>query len=211
MSEPTCISTPISWPRLETYAAQRDDASIGEHIAACTACRSCLDSIERDVVALPPLAAITAPPRVRWWRITVPAFGALAAAAILVFVLRPREAQVTDRVAIKGVGIVVLDVVRERDGVIRTDVRTFAPGDRWKVIVTCPPERNVSIDVTVAERGADHVDRPLAPAQLVCGNGVTVPGAFTLTGSLPNTLCARIARPDGGASGMACLTIAPER
>ena len=70
----TCISEPISWLRLERHALA-PDAAVTEHVAACAACRACLDEIERDVVALPPLLV---PERRRpWWHLALPIGGAL--------------------------------------------------------------------------------------------------------------------------------------
>jgi hypothetical protein len=211
-----CIGTPISWLRLETFAAGRAGAteqrSISEHVAACGACKHCLEEIRADVVALPPLVVPAKPAKRAWWAWAVPAF-ALAAAAVIALVLmrgdepKPREENV---VAIKGVGEVVLGTVRERGGVIREDVRSFADGDRWKLVVTCPPSATgtlLAVDVTVVEvGGSTQIDRPLVPAQIACGNRVVLPGAFSLSGPRPNRICAAIG-PD---HDTACVTIARE-
>lgn len=190
----TCVSTPISWPRLEAHALSRD-AAVTAHLAECAACRSCMDEIERDVVALPALPAAK-PKRARWWFALVPA---LAAAAILLLVLRPREHEGV--MHIKGVGDVTLELVRERAGVITFDARTFAPTDRWKVVVTCAPEHSVAVRVEV--RDGKSVDHPLAPATTECGNRVAIPGAFTLDGG-ENKICVLID------DQTACLSVRPE-
>lgn len=194
----SCISEPISWLRLERFAMDRKDAAVSEHLAACPACKSCLDEITRDVVVLRPLVV---PPKRRWWVFALPAF-AVAVAALL-FVLRPRE-EVSESVRIKGLGTVELDVIRERNGAIG-DERTFRAGDRFKVIVTCPPEHLARFDVAITEQGAGHADRPLAPAQLLCGNRIAIPGAFSLTGDKPHRVCVRI-----NDAGDACLVLRPE-
>ncbi len=212
----TCIGEPISWLRLETYAARGNDTAIATHLATCPVCARCLDEITRDVVALPPLAVPAARPRTRWWMWAVPA---LAAAAIAIVVVRPRPAPRRDNItAVKGVGEVVLGVVRERAGVIRTDVTTFAPGDRWKVIVTCPPDKSAWIDVAVVEDGARTADYPIAPAHVACGNEIPIPGAFVLTGAKPNRVCVRVGSdatasrvfPTMGDDNVACVTVRPE-
>jgi hypothetical protein len=215
---PACVGEPISWPRLETYALDRRDPAIAEHVATCPACRQCLDEIEHDVVALPGLPVLAPRPARRWWWLAAPALAAAAAIALLV--LRPGEpAPAFSRTAsIKGVGDVVLGVVRDRDGTIRDDVTTFAPGDRWKVVVTCDPATAAWIDVAVVEDGATRADHPLAPAHVACGNAVVVPGAFELTGSKPNRVCVRVAAqaaprralPAPGEHDVACVTIRPE-
>src|SRR5688572_22838096 len=113
-----CIGTPISWLRLETFASGRTDHAVSEHVAACPACKHCLEEIRADIVALPPLAMPAAPATKRaWWTWAVPAFALAAAAVIVLVVFRGREERVPSRenvVAIKGVGEVVLGTVRER-------------------------------------------------------------------------------------------------
>jgi hypothetical protein len=207
-----CIGEPVSWLRLEMFAAGRKDLAIETHLAACPACAHCLAEITGDLVALPVLA-VPARARRRWWLRLAPAF-ALAAAAVIALVVATRsrghEAQREDLVSIKGVGEVVVDVVRERDGVIRQDVRSFAAGDRWKIVVTCPPSASATFELSVAD--GTTVDHPLAPARLACGNRVVVPGAFTITGATPNRVCVRVT-PDGtngGDAGSACVTLTPE-
>lgn len=217
-----CIGEPISWPRLERHAGGgAADAAIGEHLAACAACARCWSEIRDDLVALPPLAmperaARAERTRFRWW---APAMAFAAAAAIVLVVWRvgdgdggggggePRE----DVARVKGVGEVVLGVVRERGGVIRPDVRTYAPGDRWKVVVTCPPSASAWIDVAVLDAG--QVDHPLAPARIGCGNQVAVPGAFSITGDRANRICVRVdaaSAPDRARPPDACVTLRRE-
>ena len=52
-----CIGTPISWLRLETYAAgegaEAERAEIAAHLGACEACKGCLATIEADARPLP--------------------------------------------------------------------------------------------------------------------------------------------------------------
>ena len=203
MATAACIGTPISWLRLERFALGGGDASVREHVDACDACKHCLDEIQRDVVALPVLD-VPAPKR-RWWRIALPAFGALAAAAVLLLLLLRREPAPDNVVNVKGVGEVVVDVVRDRDGVIRDDVRTFKTGDRFKVIVTCAPSHEVALAVDVREAGAASSDHPLAPAKIVCGNRIALPGAFALTTSKAHRVCASV-----NDQATACLTLRPE-
>lgn len=202
MATLACIGEPVSWLRLERYALGARDPSVREHVDACPACKHCLDEIRRDVVALPPLHV---PAKRRWWTFALPALGAIAAAAVILFLLRPRDVEEEGVARIKGIGTVVVDVVRERGGVVRADVRSFQPGDRWKVVVTCPPTKQVALAVAVHEQGAAAADHPLAPAQIMCGNRVVLPGAFELTGNKPHRLCVRIAD-----AASACLTLTPE-
>ncbi len=144
------------------------------------------------------------------------------AAAIAVMVLRPKDPAL-DRLpnvaTIKGTGEVTLALVRERAGAIVEDATTFAPGDRWKVVVTCAPGHATWLDVSVIEAGQDraaHADHPLPAAQLACGNRVVMPGAFELTGRVANKICVRVSEAEGGQTfptagpDVACLTVTPE-
>jgi hypothetical protein len=143
-----CIGEPISRLRLESFALGAPD----------------------PMVALPPLdlpAALPRPARRRRW--LAPVFAAAAAAAVLVVVLRrptPRDPEVASEpsatVGVKGVGEVTLELVRERGGEVSYDARRYAPGDRWKVVVSCPPSAFAWIDVSVAD--GVTIEHPLATA-----------------------------------------------
>jgi hypothetical protein len=199
----TCIDTPVSWLRLEQFALDGRDAKIASHVAACPACARCLDEIRVDVVALPVLDVPARRATRPWWHFALPAFA--LAAAILALLAWPRDRIREDTVTVKGIGEVILGVVRERDGAIRDDAHTFLETDRWKVVLTCPPSASAWVDIDV---GGDH---PLAPARIACGNRVVVPGAFHLTGSAPNRICVRVAASEGAEPNRACVTIRPER
>jgi hypothetical protein len=220
-----CIGEPISWLRLEQLALAPPDAAdsaISAHLATCPACQQCLDQIRGDAVALPPLVAPPVAPRARrpaWRRRWLaPALAALAAVAILVVVLRPVPARhdALGPVAIKGVGEVALELVRERGGAIAVDARHYAPGDRWKIVVSCPPAAGaamLALDVSVADGAA--IDHPLAAARIACGNRVVVPGAFAITGDRPNRVCvwigpAAAAGVEPASAATACATLVPE-
>lgn len=210
----TCIGEPVSWPRLEAFAQGARDAAIRAHLDACPACARCLDEIETDVVALPVLVVPERVAKRRWWLVPAMAF---AAAALVVVVLWRRGAPGEDTVReditrIKGVGEVTLGLVRERDGAIRDDATTFSPGDRWKIVVTCPPSASVQVETAVID--PHSIDTPLAPTRIACGNRVVLPGAFSLTGNAPNQICIRVGEDPGpiraGAPGVACVTVRPE-
>ena len=221
-----CTGEPISWLRLEQFALGPGDPGIAAHLAGCSVCRDCLDRIRGDAVALPPLVVPEAPslrPRRAWRRWWLAPVLAAAAAAVALVVMRPPP-RAGDRVAIKGIGEVALELVRERAGAISYDARRYAPGDRWKVVVSCPPAAAspgpgpslapmLSIDLSVAD--GITVDHPLAATRIACGNRVVVPGAFTVTGDRVNRVCARIAAIAGPAApdpdaGTVCVTLLPE-
>lgn len=218
-----CTGEPISWPRLERFALDGRDgdaAAIAAHLAGCPACRCCLEQIRDDAVALPPLAVPSAaaarPVGRRRWLAPV---AALAAAAIVVLVVRYRPAAPDGAavIGVKGIGEVSVELVRERGGQISHDARRYAPADRWKVVVTCAANARAAIDVTVADASSPErpADRPLAAAELACGNRVVVPGAFTITGSADNRVCATVTAPGApgvpGDAGTACITLRPEQ
>lgn len=206
-----CIGTPVSWLRLERFALDPRDASVREHIDACPACKSCLAEIERDVVALPPLAVPAQKAKRPWWHFALPALLPLAAAAILLLVLRPGATteRAANEVRVKGVGIVVIKVVRERAGAISYDARTFRDADRFKIVVTCPPDRTAHFELRVRDAGTQQIDRPVAPADLACGNDVVMPGAFSITGNQANEVCVDVTGPQGDTKS-ACATLRPE-
>ena len=224
MSALACIGEPISWLRLESMALGERDLPAAAHLEACAACRTCMQAIRTDVVALPPLrVAEKIASRWAWRRWAMPVFGVTAAAAIVLLVVRPGSvgAGEDERVAtVKGAGEVVIDLVRDRDGAIGMGAvaQTFRAGDRWKVVVTCAPGAATWVDVAVVEQGSPAgPDYPLTPVRVACGNRVVVPGAFELTGPRANRVCAVMGvatAPARGAAlpgeGVACMTVRPE-
>jgi hypothetical protein len=217
-----CIGEPISWLRLETHSMKRDE-SIAKHLAECAACAACFAEITGDLVALPPLAVPEKRAGWNWRRWFVPAMAAAAAAIVLIVIVR-RDPEVDttrpDHVAgIKGAGDVILGLVRDRAGTIRNDVTTFAPGDRFKVTLTCAPGPSLWVDVGVVD--SQGVDYPLGvPQQIACGNQVVLRGAFSITGRESNRVCARLdtaiapsraqKAPAPRDPGVACITLRPE-
>ncbi|MEM9489007.1 MAG: hypothetical protein AAGC55_07680 [Myxococcota bacterium] len=90
------------------------------------------------------------------------------------------------RAQIKG-GEIALAAVRARAGAITHDPRHFAPGDRFKIMVTCPPGRRLRGELAVYQSG--QAAFPLPPVDLPCGNRAVIPGAFTITDSSPAAVC----------------------
>jgi hypothetical protein len=199
-----CTGEPVSWLRLERFAlgelAAADAAAVRAHVDGCPACRSCLDAVTASGESLPALPRPVRVPRAPWTRRFAVGGGlALAMAAAIVLLVRvrisdePRDpARAT--VAIKGGGTLVLSLVRERGGAIALDPSSFAAGDRWKVRVTCDRGGPVVVDVAVYEPDARgyRAAFPLRPAAVTCGNDVTLPGAFRLTGAR-NLVCVAVA------------------
>jgi hypothetical protein len=203
---------PVSWLRLERYAlgelGSDERAEIVAHLVDCARCRACADQIERDARELPPLpAAVAGVPR----RASVPApapkrrFGWLGgggvltlatAAAVFAFaVLRPRDEPRLEarRIAVKG-GEVTIDLVRERNGSTAWEPTSFATGDRFKLLLTCPPPLHLHADLVVLQ--ADGPAFPGPPISIACGNRVPVLPAFRITGPGAATVCVAL-DPDG--------------
>lgn len=195
-ADPRCTSTPISWLRLEQLHAEElsdaDAKAVRAHLDECAACAACLAKIDSDEsIRLPPVP-VPVPGKIAFLRRAAPVLTALAiAAGILLFLRRPPPPGDDDAgvgpVRIKG-GDVSFVLMRD-DGLSITEPNaTYRDGDRFKVVVTCPPGASASMDVAVYEAGKPAF--PLAsPAKIACGNSVALPGAFKLTGDQELTVC----------------------
>ena len=204
MSHRVCTGEPISWLRLERYRlgelpASEHDA-MRAHLDACVVCTACLSEVDRPLV-LPPLDLPVESSlflRARRALLGLSPAGAFLRVAFLglVLVLLVHPIGKTAKVShlpgqampgIKG-GDVALELVRERSGIIEHDATTFAPEDRWKVLVTCPTDELLFWDVAVVE-GAQASFPLAASAPIACGNHVPLPGAFNLTGGRTIHVC----------------------
>jgi hypothetical protein len=221
-----CVSEPISFLRLERYL-QRDlpDAEserIDDHLRVCSVCRACLDTMQTEVIELLPLPEV-APMRSRspWSRRVLPAGVLAAAAAALIMLARDAtdHALPKGQVRIKG-GELALELVREHQGAIASDASVYLAGDRFAVRVSCPAGRTMWADVVVFDdSGASFPLQPIAA--LRCSNGVTLPGAFELTGTTRASVCVRVAEqpidrerveragPSALGHDTACTTVVP--
>jgi hypothetical protein len=174
----------VSWLMHERCAlgelGEAERAAVERHLSGCERCRQRLGLIQADARPMPPLRA---PHQARWARWTRWAWiPALAAALGLLWL------QQGGRTGPRAKGDdLVLTVVRERDGRVVEDVRSFAAQDRFHVLLTCPPGAEV-LDLVVLQGGQSYhpfdVGEPIA-----CGNRVPVPGAFRLSGADPAQIC----------------------
>ncbi len=194
---PACTGEPVSWLRLERYALGELGAAersvIEAHLAGCETCRACLGRVQEGAVGLLPLPArATLAP---WWRRLLPvpvlALAGAAAAALLATgrpspLVAPVGAAGQGYVGIKGDGELAVALVRERAGEISADPVGFAAGDRFKVLLTCPPGQQREVVVAVLQDGA--ADLPLT-ATIACGSRVALPGAFRMTGGGEARVC----------------------
>jgi hypothetical protein len=79
-------------------------------------------------------------------------------------------------------------LVREDESLVAEAGGIYRDGDRWKALVSCPQTMHASWDLVVYEHGTAAF--PLDPcADLTCGNGVPMPGAFRTTGQDRMTVC----------------------
>ncbi len=120
---------------------------------------------------------------------------------------RPRRpASASDVASVKGIGDVVLGrrARARRRRSARTSA-TFAPGDRWKVVVTCAPEpggRRRWVEVVVVEVGASAARSSAAPARLACGNRIVVARRVRRSPARARTGCACGSRPSPAVRGI---------
>jgi hypothetical protein len=231
----SCRDQPVSFLRLERYLQGDVDARererVVEHLRYCEVCRVCFEELQHDVVELLPIPeSVRKLPQRRpvhglaraiqlWPQLTA----ALAIAAVVALWARPHPERPVDlpagRVAIKG-GELALSLVREHAGTLFVDSEHFVEGDRMQVRVSCPPGQALRWDLVVFQGGTAYF--PLTPsAPLQCGNGATLPGAFTLDGTAPADVCvvvapdgtldrARLREPGGvRALGAACVRVSP--
>jgi anti-sigma-K factor RskA len=243
MTEPESTE-PVSWLRLERYHLGElppDEAeAVERRIATDPETRECFESIRRPVrlnprPELPFRAEVPAPesPLAKRRRLRDalrspwPTLLLAAAAAFFLYVSihptnQPDGAPPPRLLHVKG-GDVSIELVRERHGVVTPNPVSFAEGDRFKVKLTCPPSMTKdTFEVLVIQ--AQDASRPLAPLGAVaCGNGVALPGAFSLTGAARTSVCVAwggTAQTDGrlGSKELAalrgsavCATLRPDR
>lgn len=200
-----CTGQPISWLRLERYALgelpdpeRRDVAS---HLASCPTCRACSEQIWKAAAPeLPPLPRRIAPApkraaRSRNTSTVWPIWAALAsaAAAILLFLQGP-GLEPPSRRHVKG-GDFALEIVRVDAATQLQQPTHFAPGDRFKALVTCPPNWRGVAGVSVHQAGKTYLPLPVASLER-CGNREPLPGAFVIDGSARALVCASFAESD---------------
>jgi len=229
----SCIGQPLSWLTLERHALAELEgaaaAAAGEHLERCAACSAALGTITADRRELPPLPALPvsvgasaddlsrarSKSKRRQWAIGAGIFLA-AAAALLLVIIRPKDTQNGElgaSVRVKGAGVVVMTLVRERGGAIAFDPLDVRDSDRWKVQLTCAPGGGATVDVVVYQPGEPAVIA-LQAQRFACGNDVVLPGAFRITGGAA-TVCARMSTDTLGplpampGGPMACRRLTP--
>ena len=194
-----CIGEPISWLKLEQYVLGELEPEVAReveaHTNACDACRECLAEVKAGTYQ--PLPPLNLGNTESWWqrlgtRLNARAL-AFGAALVMLVAIVPRLAfepvepsTVDPRFGVKGEGVVAL-LIRERNGIVVESPTTYRPGDRFKWMVTCAPPQMLWLDVAVLQDG--ELSFPLDATSVECRNRKSVPGAFSLTGSAPATVC----------------------
>lgn len=189
-----CTAQPISWLKLEQYQlgelSADEQRRVEAHLKECEVCRASLDSIRADTTVPRPLPDVARRTPVWRWVTAGTALAAAAALFLVLFVADWKRA-VPDipgsKIGFKG-GELSISLVRERQGKILHDPESFAPGDRFKVQITCPPSEEIFWNVVVFQD--DGSSFPYVPEEpLVCGNRVPLPGAFSITGKSAAIVC----------------------
>jgi hypothetical protein len=205
-----CVDQPISWLRLERYRLgelpEPERLAVEAHLAHCPACQDCYAETgpERELPPLPALSEVAGArsPRAtrvahgrrwfEWWLGWRGAALAAAAGALLLWVqgaprtldqARPRPAALS----VKG-GTLALQLVRQRGNAWSDRELGFRPGDRFKLLLTCPPGLGPAFAVVVYQdkRAYFPIALPETPAP---GNLLPLPGAIALDGDTPATIC----------------------
>jgi hypothetical protein len=216
----------VSWLLMERYVlGELDEAERREvelRLADSQAARDRLTQIREDKSELPELpqssfarprthfdqpAPVRAHPRTRRPWTSVGSVLA-AAAAVALAVVSLQDASTHNRT--KG-GELALELVSASGAHAPTK---FAQGERFKVLVTCPPAFQETLHLLVFQAGQSY--RPLAPLRVACGNLVSWPGAFALDGDASAEVCAAWGPGTGTATTRkqlgdraVCQTLAP--
>jgi hypothetical protein len=180
---------PVSWLRLERYAlgelTPRERSEIEARLAESPADRDCLAQIVSDPSELPELPARPRSARGGTRRRGL-AWGAVALAASLLLSLLRSEPHGGERASNISKGGDVAMLLQSEHG--RRQPTTFAQGERFKLLVTCPPGSGRPLSVVVFQ-GGQRAEPLGGTRELACGNLVPWPGAFVLDGEEPATVC----------------------
>ena len=195
-----CIGEPVSWLRLERFALgelpAEERSRVRDHLERCPACQACLESIRAEPApVLRPLPSPTRAPARRGF-VWLGAAAAVLASVLLVLLLWPAapggHGMLPSRIAVKG-GELAVVLVRERAGATQQNPETFAPGDRFKALLTCPPPGEPAVELVVLQGG--EVFFPLPLQRIACGNEVALPGAFSLDDDDEALVCLLVGDP----------------
>jgi hypothetical protein len=211
----TLDQEPISWLMLERYALGELSAEerrlVDARLSTSAEDRALLASIVAGAAELPPLPA-SAPISMAAERTKrrpigrVALLGGMLATAAVVLLVRVTHTEPAPYAGVKGSGL-SLRIISDRQG---PEPKTFAPGERFKVAVTCAAQPAHSLRLLVFQGGERF--EPLPEHAPHCGNLVEWPGAFALDGGEPASVClywgtSDEPRPD--ATELTCLRLTP--
>jgi hypothetical protein len=205
----SCIGEPVSYFRLERFALRElsadEQRSVAEHLAQCPTCRACHDRIqadgrEQDLAAL--VARLQAPRgpqpraagRARGWLWGTVALSLTGLLAVLSTQPGTQPMAPGGTPGTKGDGL-ALELTRIDDRGQQLEPTRFAPSDRFRVALSCPPALAGKVHVLAFQAGEKF--EPL-PAQTLasCGNRRMLSGAFRLDGSAPVDVCVLLGDAD---------------
>jgi hypothetical protein len=183
---PACLSSLRLDRWIAGELAPRDAEDVRAHVAACARCGAAAESLRagRDV-ALPPLGAAAPEPRgasrIRRLGGVLGLAGALAAAAVLVFVRAggPRERT-------KGPGVSLAMYVQHGEAIRRAGPgEVVAPGDALRFAVTAPAPAFVAVlSVDAAGRASVYFPAGARAEPVTAGTDVPLPLATRLDATL---------------------------
>ncbi|MEY4581817.1 MAG: hypothetical protein RL701_6520 [Pseudomonadota bacterium] len=198
------IGEPVSWLKLERYGlgelSEHEALQVAKHLQQCPVCGACYAQIEADAArVVAPLPAARSAPRRTRTGLALPArqlavVGSLLSAALGAWLALGPDMEPPARRNMTGTkgGELALELVRVGRAGSSLEPGHFVPGDRFKVLFSCPPSRAGAVRVRVFQ--GDDVFEPLPPHQLEnCGNRRNLPGAFALDGSDRVSVCVTLA------------------
>jgi hypothetical protein len=187
-----------SWLVLEQYHLNELPAdrqqSVSLHLADCSVCKEHMEYIENYSFPLKPLPAV--PDGSLYSRIKdLVAFKTAAWAFagmtllmgfVFVYFADNSTAVYSRHMQYKG-GDFAMTLVRNRGGAISENPEKYLDGDLFSIQVTCPEAGRVSVDVVVFQ--GDEIFFPLKSGRITCGNRISLPSGFKLSGQRETTVC----------------------
>jgi len=205
----SCIGEPISYFRLERFALHElpadEQRSVAEHLAQCPSCRTCHERIqadgrEQDLAALvAKLQDLRAPQpraagRARGWLWGTVALSLVGLLAVLSTQPPTQPMAPGGTTGTKGDGL-ALELTRVDEGGQQLEPTRFAPNDRFRIALSCPPALAGNVRVLAFQAGEKF--EPLPGQTLAsCGNRRMLVGAFRLDGGAPVDVCVLLGDAD---------------
>jgi hypothetical protein len=205
----SCIGEPVSYFRLERFELRNlpadEQRSVAEHLAQCPTCRACheriqADSREQDLAALvaqlqdPRALQLRAAGRARGWLWGTVALTLTGLLAVLSTRPGSQPTAPGGTSGTKGDGL-ALELTRVDEGDQQLEATRFAPSDRFRIALSCPPALAGKVHVLAFQAGEKFAPLP-AQTLASCGNRRMLVGAFRLDGSAPVDVCVLLGAAD---------------